>query len=224
MKIFFVLDIKKGIAVLAERGEREKYMPISYRSSILKTNDPIAVVKNLKPRYLYVADLDRISGIGNNFETLKSISKLVEEMIADCGFRNADELEKIDFKPVVGTETFDITKINRKCYVSLDFRDSFLEASGKFHNWVEVVEFLNELELEGVIVMNMRKIGSLTPDFDLTSKILDISENPVFIGGGIGSISDLEKLRDMGCKGVLVATAVHKKILPLDLIQKGHFI
>ncbi|MEM4702170.1 MAG: HisA/HisF family protein, partial [Archaeoglobaceae archaeon] len=135
MKLFFVLDLKDKIAVLAERGERERYKPISEKSLVVKSSDPVDVVKTLKPRFLYVADLDRILGHGNNFQTIEALSNLVEELIADCGFRSVEELEKIRFKPVLGTETFDITKIDRKCYVSLDFRDSFLDASGKFKSW-----------------------------------------------------------------------------------------
>ncbi len=221
MKIFFVLDIKERKAVLAERGEREKYRPLIEKSLVVKSSDPVEIVKNLKPRYLYVADLDRISGVGDNFEIIEDLSTLVEDIIADCGFRNAEELSAVKFKAVVGTETFDITKIDTKCYVSLDFRDSFLDSSGKFKNWKDAVEFLNSLELYGLIVLNLRRVGSLKPDFELFLEILELSDNPVLFGGGIGSISDLERLKEMGCEGVLIATAIHRKLLPLSLIQNG---
>uniref|UniRef100_A0A7J2THV2 HisA/HisF family protein n=1 Tax=Archaeoglobus fulgidus TaxID=2234 RepID=A0A7J2THV2_ARCFL len=221
MKIFFVLDIKGKRAVLAEKGEREKYEPLSEKSLVARTDDPIEVVKMLEPRFLYVADLDRISGKGENMGTVEALSKMVEDLIADCGFRKAEELRKISFKPVVGTETFDITEIDRKCYVSLDFRDSFLDASRKFRNWKDAIEFLNCLELYGIIVLNLRRVGSLNPDFELLSRVLEISENPVLLGGGVGSFSDLERLKDIGCDGVLIATAIHKKLLPLEIIQKG---
>ncbi|MEM0089710.1 MAG: HisA/HisF family protein [Archaeoglobaceae archaeon] len=223
MKVFFVLDIRKGIAVHAERGGREKYRPIEEKSLILRTSDPISIVDTLRPRFLYVADLDRIVGEGENLQLIEKLANKVEELIADCGFREAKELEGIKFKPVLATETFDITRIDRKCYVSLDFFDKFVDSSQKFKSFVDAIEFLNTLELEGVIVLNIKRVGTLSVDFELISKAVEVSENPVFVGGGVGSLEDLGKLYEIGCKGVLVATAIHKKKLPLDLIRKGYF-
>jgi len=34
-------------------------------------------------------------------------------------------------------------------------------------------------------------------------------------------MEDLYKLKEMGCSGALVATAVHRKRIPVDIIQKG---
>ncbi|MEM1578156.1 MAG: HisA/HisF family protein [Archaeoglobaceae archaeon] len=222
MKIFFVIDVMKGIAVLGERGEREKYRAVSEKSLVVKTDDPEKIVDFLRPKYLYVADLDRIMGKGSNLNLLLTLSRKVEEMIADCGFRKKEELNQ-PFKVVVGTETFDLNELDRKCYVSLDFADKFLSVSPSFKNWIEAVEFLNTFELDGVIVLNIRRVGTLKADFGLIEKVTEISENPVLVGGGIGSFEDLEKLKSLGCSGVLIATAFHKKILPAEIIKIGHF-
>ncbi|MEM0203693.1 MAG: HisA/HisF family protein [Archaeoglobaceae archaeon] len=223
MKIFFVLDIRNGVAVHAERGEREKYRPIEEKSLILRTSDPISIVETLKPRFLYVADLDRIAGKGENLQIVEALAGKVEELIADCGFREVEELKGIKFKPVLGTETFDITRIDRKCYVSLDFFDKFVDRSQKFRDFREAIEFLNTLELDGVIVLNVKSVGTMSVDFELVSKVVEVSQNPVLAGGGVGGLDDLKKLHEIGCKGALVATAVHKKKLPLDLIREGYF-
>lgn len=223
MKIFFVLDIKKGIAVHAERGEREKYRPVEEKSLLLKTSDPISIVETLRPRFLYVADLDRIAGNGDNLRIVESLAGKVEELIADCGFREVEELEGLKFKPVLATETFDITKIDRRCYVSLDIFDEFIDCSRRFRNFTEAIEFLNTLDLDGVIVLNVRRVGTMSVDFELISKAVEISENPVLVGGGVGSLEDLKKLHEIGCKGALIATAIHRKKLPLHLIRDGYF-
>ncbi|MFN3383413.1 MAG: HisA/HisF family protein [Archaeoglobaceae archaeon] len=223
MKIFFVLDIKKGIVVHAERGEREKYRPIEEKSLVVRTSDPFSIVEILKPRFLYVADLDRISGDGDNIGIIEKLSGKVEELIADCGFREVDELRGLNFEPVLATETFDITKIDRKCYVSLDFFDGFVDRSQKFRDFGDAIEFLNTFELNGIIVLNVKRVGTMKVDFELVSKALEISENPIFVGGGIGSLEDLRKLHEIDCKGALVATAIHGGRLPLDLIQNGYF-
>lgn len=223
MKIFFVLDIKKGIVVHAERGEREKYKPIEEKSLVVKTSDPFSIVETLKPRFIYVADLDRISGDGDNLGIIEKLSGKVEELIADCGFREVEELEGINFEPVLATETFDITKIDRKCYVSLDFFDNFLDTSQRFKDFEEAIEFLNTFELSGVIVLNVKRVGTMKVDFQLISKAVEISENPIFVGGGVGSLEDLRKLHEIDCKGALIATAIHRGRLPLHLIRSGYF-
>ena len=225
MRLVFVMDVMNGLAVLAERGERQKYRPVAEKSAVVKKSDPLKVLMAIKPRFLYVADLDRILGIGDNAKILRPLSRRVEEMMADCGFRRPEELGELEFIPVLGTETFDLTKISEtkgNCYVSLDFReDSFLDASGKFADFKKAVAFLNSIPLRGLIVLNITRVGSGKADFELLAEVLDLSEHPVYLGGGVSGIEDLEKLKELGCSGVLISTAVHRKAIPLDFIRKG---
>ncbi|MDK2876676.1 MAG: phosphoribosylformimino-5-aminoimidazole carboxamide ribotide isomerase [Archaeoglobaceae archaeon] len=225
MKLVFVMDIMNGLVVLAERGERQNYRPVAEKSLIVKESDPFKVLEFIKPRFLYVADLDRITGKGENTEILKSISPMVEEMIADCGFRSPEELEQVNFIPVLGTETFDITRISeidRDCYVSFDFRENlFLDASERFGDFRNAVDFLNSFSVRGIIVLNIARVGSGKADFRLLEEFLSLSEHPVYLGGGVSDLRDLEILKDLGCAGVLLSTAVHKKRVALDLIQSG---
>ncbi|WP_456330052.1 HisA/HisF family protein [Archaeoglobus sp.] len=223
MKVFFVVDIKDGKVVAGKSGEREKYPPISSVSGVVNSDDAVEVVEEIKPRFLYTADLDRIMGKGNNSDVLLKLSTRVEELIADCGFRKPEELENLPFTPVVGTETFDITQLDRKCYVSIDLKEKFLDASGKFRSWKEAVEFLNSLSLEGIIVLPIHAVGTMKTDFSILERALEISEHPVLLGGGISGIEDLERLKEMGCSGVLIATAIHKGRIPVSLVRKGGF-
>ncbi len=223
MKLFFVMDIKNGEVVAAKGGEREKYRPIREVSLITKNSVPLALLEEIKPKYLYVADLNRIEEKGDNTSLINSMAEKVSELIADCGFRSCEELEGLKFTPVVGTETFDITQLNKKCYVSLDFRDGFLDASKKFSNWQRAVEFLNTLDILGVIVLPLRNVGSLNANFDLATKVLKLSDHPVMLGGGISDVKDLEIAKDLGLDGVLLATAVHLGRVPVELIRKGIF-
>ncbi len=223
MKVYFVIDIKSGKVVAARKGERESYVPIELRSNIVSTSDPIRVVESISPRYLYAADLDRIMGTGSNTGILGSLQAIVEEMIADCGFRRPEELESLPFTPVVGTETFDITKLHRKCYVSLDFKGDFIDASKRFCGWREAVEFLNTLDLMGIIVLTIHAVGTMHPDFDTLEKVMDVSDHPVLLGGGIGDVRDMDKAKEIGCSGVLIATAVHSGKIPVEIVRKGKY-
>ncbi len=221
MKVFFVMDIRDGTVVAGKSGERERYAPINESSSIVSSSDPIEVISVIKPRYLYVADLDRIMGKGDNMAVLDSINRMVDELIADCGFKRPSELEELSFVPVLGTETYDITELVDNCYVSLDFREKFLDASGRFDSWKDAVEYLNSFTLRGVIVLSIHAVGTMRVDLDLLESVMNISDNPVLLGGGVSGIEDLEKLKDMGCSGVLVATAVHRKRIPIDVVRRG---
>lgn len=221
MKVFFVIDIKNGRAVAGKSGERDKYLPITDFSTLVSSDDPLEVVSQIKPRFLYAADLDRIMGTGDNMKVLLASSSMTDELIADCGFRSTEEIDKLPFTPVVGTETFDITQISRRCYVSLDFKEEFLDASGKFGSWREAVECLNSFDLYGVIVLPIHFVGTMKTDFSLLQAVMEVSDNPVLLGGGISSMDDLYKLKEMGCEGVLVATAVHRKKIPLEVVRRG---
>lgn len=222
MKVFFVIDIKDGAVVAGKKGERDRYSPISESSPLVTSSDPFDVVSAVRPRYLYAADLDKIMGRGDNTLILNQLAQQVEELIADCGFRSPEELEGLSFTPVLGTETYDITKVVNGCYVSLDFKEGFMDASGKFGGWKECVEFLNSFDLH-VIVLNIGTVGTMRADFGLLEKVMGVSDNPVLLGGGISGVEDLERLKGIGCSGVLVATAVHRGRIPLEVVRRGEF-
>ena len=219
MRIYFVMDLKDGVAVRGKSGERDKYYPVSQKSVAVTSSNPVEVVGELKPRFLYVADLDRIEGRGDNLSLIGRLSGMVEEFIADCGFRREEEIKGLPFKPVLGTETYPVDEIIDGVYVSLDFRGGRLLGSkpGEF----DVLEVLNSHRLEGVIVLSIDSVGSLRHDFGLTERVLELSENPVIAAGGISSVEGLERLKELGCKGALIATAIHEGLMEVELVKRG---
>lgn len=226
MKIVFVIDLMNGEVVRGYKGERESYKPIHHFSKIVDTSNPHEIVKKLKPKYLYVADLDRIMGKGDNFDIITSLKDNVEEIMADCGFKNPDEVI-YSFSPILGTETFDIARLDeidaKKVYVSLDLKGTeFLDASSSFKNWIEALEFLNSFELRGIIVLTLHKVGtSSSLDFEALNKAIELSENSVYGGGGIKNTDDLIRAKEVGYDGVLISTAIHNGSISIDLIKNG---
>jgi|Deesub1362B_J571_1020462.scaffolds.fasta_scaffold00350_19 phosphoribosylformimino-5-aminoimidazole carboxamide ribotide isomerase len=230
MRVYFVMDLKDGVAVRGKRGEREKYYPVSQKSVAVSSSNPLEVVGQLKPRFLYVADLDRIEGRGDNLQLIDKLSGIVEELMADCGFRKREEIEGLPFKPVLGTETYPMDEIIDGVYVSLDFRGGRLLGGGRSgergtaetpEKLGNILEILNSHRLEGVIVLSIDSVGSLKHDFRLTKKVLELSENPVIAAGGIASLKELEELKELGCSGALVATAIHEGLMNAELVKKG---
>jgi len=226
MKIYFVMDLLNGVVVKAVRGERAEYEPIHLSSKILQSSNPYQVIEEIRAKYLYIADLDRITGKGDNTRIIEDLSKRVDHLIADCGFRDVAELDAIDFDPVLGTETFDIRKlykVQKKVFVSLDIKDdSLLDSSGSFRGWKDALEFLNSFRLGGVIILTLHRVGTGSSlDFDILEKAVEISDNPVFAGGGVKDMDDLLKAKEAGCSGVLVASAVHERNIPLEVVKQG---
>lgn len=220
MKVYFVIDLMDGKVVRAFEGRRDNYYPIEYFSNLVDSSDPFDVLEVVRPRYLYVADLDRIMGIGNNFSLIDEISRGFH-VIADCGFREADEVLNLNFIPVLGTETFDLYKLDEvksDFFVSLDIRGGRVLSNLDFS---DTIEYLNSFNILGLIVLEIDRVGTCSLNFERIEKALKLSENPVYVGGGVGSLEDLMRLRDMGCEGALISTALHRGLIDLDVVRRG---
>ncbi|HIP62608.1 MAG TPA: HisA/HisF family protein [Archaeoglobus profundus] len=226
MRIYFVIDILNGKVVRAFKGLREKYFPIHEFSKVVSSSNVIDVISTIKPRFLYIADLDRIMGRGSNIEIIEKV--MAEHVIVDLGFRDKNEINEIQnlkFTPVLGTETFDMTKLEEvegDIFVSIDLKgDKLLDASKSFKNWLELLEYLNTFDLMGVIILMLDRVGTGTLSINILTKAIELSDNPTFAGGGISSLKDIERLKDLGYEGVLISTAVHLGKIPIDIVQKG---
>lgn len=222
MEIYFVMDIKDGKAVGGKSGKREDYAEVDKFSRIVRTSDPVKIVEELKPKNAYIADLDRIEKRGNNSGVIYEVSKRVERLIADQGYESIEEARGLSWTPVLGTETFDVRRLEDGDYiVSVDVKESLLDKSGFFSRVEGLIEFLNTFRLQAIIVLPIHSVGTLSYDFSLVEKAIELSDHRVITGGGISSYKDLERLKEMGVDGVLIATAFHRGLLDPELLKIG---
>jgi phosphoribosylformimino-5-aminoimidazole carboxamide ribotide isomerase len=84
MRCILACDLMGGIVVRGVRGERDRYRPISEYSQLVATPDPVDVIRTIRPRETYIADLDRITGRGDSLQIIAGLSKLTRTM-ADAG-------------------------------------------------------------------------------------------------------------------------------------------
>ena len=91
MRCIFVLDILNGAVVHALRGERRSYRPITEFSRLVSTSEPLGLLGELCPQEVYVADLNLITGKGDNLKAIGEISGMAKTM-ADIGI---SRLQKI---------------------------------------------------------------------------------------------------------------------------------
>jgi phosphoribosylformimino-5-aminoimidazole carboxamide ribotide isomerase len=60
-----------------------------------------------------------------------------------------------------------------------------------------------------LLVTSTRRDGSLAgPDLDLAAEVRDAAELPVLAAGGIASLEDVRALRELGCEGAVVGSAL----------------
>ena len=228
MEIIFAMDIRGGVVVKGYKGDRERYEPIERHSKICKTSDPLDVIDIIKPRRTYIADLDRILGTGNNSLIIKRLGTLTSTLI-DIGIRRLDdvrEAERISDTAIIGTETGSLDVIraaqSMRVAVSLDVKDGSVMSpdpalSG---NPLQVVERMNLYKIRELLVLNMNLVGTKQGvDFDFIERVIDVSGHPIVVAGGIKNTEELDKLEDLGAAGVVLSTAIHEEIIPIDLVR-----
>ncbi len=156
MRCILACDLKGGIVVKGVRGEREKYRPVDLSSRIVHSSAPADVIKAIGPKETYIADLDRIMGVGDHLDTIKTISGMTETM-ADTGIASVADFETtlgVARMAVLGTETAPLSVIEqcqgKRTVVSLDMKhgktmhcDPALDMAP-----LDVLKLLDGLELE----------------------------------------------------------------------------
>ena len=234
MRCIFVLDILNGAVVHALRGERKSYRPITEFSRVVTTSEPLGVLRKLRPREVYVADLNLITGNGDNLAAIGEISRMAKAMV-DIGIFRRSDLDRLppEVTAVLGTETASLSLIEEaaaelirrggRAVVSIDMKKGRLLTSDPGlagREPISLLKSLNLLDLEAVLLLDLERVGASTGlDTVFLKAAAEASRHPLILGGGIKGEEDLEALEDMGFAGALVATAVHNGRIPLSRIR-----
>jgi phosphoribosylformimino-5-aminoimidazole carboxamide ribotide isomerase len=218
MDIIPVLDLRGGIIVRARMGRREQYRPLE--SELTVTCDPVDVVRGFYAVYpfttFYIADLDAITGTGNNEVALRRLKAAfpaaalwVDNGVAD---RSA-ALRWLDAglgHLVIGSESQQDTALmqrlsaHERVVLSLDFREH------GFHGPPALLEEVRCWPAR-LIVMTLARVGSGTgPDLDRLRAIRDVAAGRgIYAAGGVRDRADLATLKGEGIAGALVASSLH---------------
>jgi phosphoribosylformimino-5-aminoimidazole carboxamide ribotide isomerase len=227
MQVIPVIDIRHGAAVRAIAGSRADYRPLA------GTSAPLDVARGLCARHpfraLYIADLDAIEGRPDNRENIAAIGEAFPQLSlwVDAGLRSGADLARWralrNVVAVLGSESFEdadalaALRNDPAVALSLDFaQDGFLGAQ----------QLLSHPELwpRQVIVMTLARVGvAQGPDLRRVAEIVAQSRGRrVYAAGGVRGIGDLERLREAGAAGALVATALHEgRLTSGDLARLG---
>jgi phosphoribosylformimino-5-aminoimidazole carboxamide ribotide isomerase len=221
MDLILAMDLKKNLVVHGKSGQRASYKPLDWGCS--PTAEPVGFVRAVAPKYVYIADLDRIEKSGSHDRIIAECARHVSLCYADRGCESPDDLlQGYHITNVIGTET---AGEDLSCYgggfISLDIKNGRVIPSGR--NPVDVLRQANGWRFKGCIILNIHAVGTETGlDREMLETMRAVYHRKLFYGGGVASIADLQILRDTGFDGAIIATAIHHGKIPLDYIRRGY--
>ena len=237
MKIFPAIDIKDKKCVRLIKGNFEN--KTEYETSPVEQADKYSAFgfKNL-----HIVDLDgALTGETVNLQIIKEIvSKYDFKVEVGGGIRSLDSVKQyIDLgvdKVILGSGAVKnknflkeaCEKFKNKIALGLDVKNGKLSVSGWKENLnINSIDYLQEVKNFGVsriIYTDINRDGMKTsPNFMETIKISEISNCPVVISGGVSSINDIKKAKDLNNKkieGIIVGKAIYDGDIDLDDLAK----
>jgi phosphoribosylformimino-5-aminoimidazole carboxamide ribotide isomerase len=212
------IDVLEGRCVRLSEGRREQVT--------IEGGDPAAAAGRFVAdgaEHLHIVDLD---GAFSGAPTPGLLQRIVEaaggvQVQVGGGLRSAEAVEEAlaagAARAIVGTAALTALealagRFGEQLAVAVDVRDGHVVADGwTSETEVSAAELARRCAGAGVrrlLVTSTRRDGSLTgPDLPLIAEVLEAGL-PVLAAGGIASLADLGRLRDLGCEGAIVGTAL----------------
>ncbi len=237
MKIFPAIDIKDKKCVRLIKGDFEK--KTEYETSPV---DQASKYKDHGFKNLHIVDLDgALTGKTVNLDIIKEIvSKYDLKVEIGGGVRSINSIKQyIDAgveKVILGSGAIknkeflkeSCEQFKDQIALGLDAKDGNLSVSGWKENLnVKTIDFLKEVNSYGisrVIYTDINRDGMKTsPNFDETVKIAELSNCPVVISGGVSSINDIKKAKELNNKkieGIIVGKAIYDGDIKLNVLAK----
>ena len=237
MKIFPAIDIKDKKCVRLVKGDFDN--KTEYETSPIDQADKY---KDYGFKNLHIVDLDgALSGETVNLDIIQEIvSKFDLKIEIGGGVRTFESIQKYTDagveKVILGSAAIKdkfflkeaCAKFPNKIALGLDAKDGYLSVSGWKENSNKLtLDFLKEVNDYGasrLIYTDINRDGTkASPNFEETEKVADISNCPVIVSGGVSSIDDIKKAKELNNKnieGIVVGKAIYDGDIELDELAK----
>mgnify|MGYP001203307282 CR=1 FL=1 len=237
MKIFPAIDIKDKKCVRLIKGDFEN--KTEYAMSPI---DQASKYNDHGFKNLHIVDLDgALTGKTVNLKIIQEIvSKYDLKIQIGGGIRSLDNVKQyIDVgveKVILGSGAIKnkeflkeaCQKFKNQIALGLDAKDGNLSVSGWKENLnVRTIDFLKDVNNYGVsriIYTDINRDGMKnSPNFDETVKIAELSYCPVVISGGVSSINDIKKAKELNntkIEGIIVGKAIYDGDIKLEELAK----
>ena len=237
MKIFPAIDIKDKKCVRLIKGDFEN--KTEYKTSPI---DQAGKYKDHGFKNLHIVDLDgALTGETVNLDIIKQIvSKYDFKIEIGGGVRSLDSIKQyIEAgveKVILGSGAIKnkkflkeaCQKFKNQIALGLDAKNGNLSVSGWKENLnIKTTDFLKEVNSFGVnriIYTDINRDGMKTsPNFEETIKIAELANCPVVISGGVSSINDIKKAKELDnnkIEGIIVGKAIYDGDIKLEELAK----
>lgn len=219
VEVIPVVDVMEGLVVHAIAGRREEYKPLE-NSIVARDPRPMSVLTGFKQlgfRKVYIADLDAITGSGNNAWVIELAVRMGFKVLADIGRRGIELRDSSFTSYVIGTEYLVYPgelELLRSRVISLDMRGGDVVFRNTRKGLASVLLSLKESEPRLILVIDLDRVGTQTGlNVEAIERVARAFPGKVLVGGGVRDERDIVKLKGIGVSGVLVATAIHKGLV-----------
>jgi len=237
MKILPAIDIKDKKCVRLIKGNFEN--KTEYKISPI---DQAGKYKDHGFKNLHIVDLDgALTGKPVNLDIIQEIvGKYDLKIEIGGGIRTIDNIKKyIDAgveKVILGSAAIKnkqflkeaCANFKNQIALGLDAKKGNLYASGwKEDLNIKTLDFLKDVKDYGVsrlIYTDIDRDGTKeSPNFEETIKVADASSCPVIISGGVSSINDIKKAKELSKKnveGIIIGKAIYDGDIKLEELAK----
>ena len=237
MKIFPAIDIKDKKCVRLIKGDFDN--KTEYDMSPV---EQAGKYKDHGFKNLHIVDLDgALTGETVNIDIIeKIVVKFDLKIEIGGGVRNFESIQKYTDagveKVILGSAAIKdknflkeaCEKFPGKIALGLDAKDGYLSVSGwKENSNLKTLDYLKEVNDYGasrLIYTDINRDGmKMSPNFDETENVANNSNCPVIISGGVSSINDIKKAKELGninIEGIIVGKAIYDGDIKLDELAK----
>lgn len=235
MRIIPAIDIINGKCVRLTKGD--------YSTQKIYNENPLEIAKEFEDsgiQYLHLVDLDGAKSKHIvNHKILREIATQTKLKIDFGGGLKSNEDLKIAFENGASQITGGSIAANdpalflewltiyggEKIILGADCINRKIAT----HGWMEsseidVVDFINEYKKKGVnyvICTDIAKDGMLQgTSNELYTEILNKTKIALIASGGVSSIADLVKLKEMKCEGAIIGKAIYEKKITLKELRE----
>ena len=232
MKIFPAIDIKDKKCVRLIKGDFEN--KTEYKMSPV---DQASKYKDHGFKNLHIVDLDgALTGETVNLDIIKEIvNKFDLKIEVGGGVRTIDSIQQYTDigveKVILGSAAIKdknflkkaCQKFSNKIALGLDDKDGYLAISGWKENsnqlTLDYLKEVNDFGVSRLIYTDINRDGAKQgPNFEETSKVADFSNCPVIISGGVYSIDDIKKAKNINrnIEGIIVGKSIYDGDIKLN--------
>jgi phosphoribosylformimino-5-aminoimidazole carboxamide ribotide isomerase len=233
MKIFPAIDIKDKKCVRLVKGDFDN--KTEYKMS---PAEQAGRYKDHGFKNLHIVDLDgALNGETINIDIIEEIvSKFDLKIEIGGGIRNFESIKRYTEvgveKVILGSAAIKdknflkeaCEKFPNKIALGLDAKDGYLSVSGWKENsnklTLDYLKEVNDYGASRLIYTDINRDGmKQSPNFNETVKVANISNCPVIISGGVSSIDDIKKAKELNnnnIEGIIVGKAIYDGDIKLE--------